>query len=124
MRSYYSNIGFKKLTEDLCDTCVRLNVSLKYPDLSEEDKEELEKQKAIHNSEARNLRRALREAVRLWGHENIEVDGSDEGAKALLHFDSAVDRLENEVDFPSSQEKTDCPPSLRVELEAQDYGVF
>jgi len=59
----------------------------------------------------------------MWGHENITCDGSLESRNAINYFDSAVDRLEAEVDMRIDPlEEMKFPQSLKVELEAHDSG--
>lgn len=56
---YKPGLKLARSKEDVCDACVRIDILLLDPDLSEADKLELEQQKRVHLDAAIGQRRAV-----------------------------------------------------------------
>ena len=61
---YFPNLRTTRLASDACDSCIRIDIALKEPDIKLEEKEELETQKSVHLITARDQRRAMNSAVK------------------------------------------------------------
>ena len=50
--AYFPGLRLTKSATDLCDRCVRIEIELKAPDISEERRASLEAEKALHLNDA------------------------------------------------------------------------
>ena len=115
MLAYHPEFRLKRVMEDACDTCIELQTMLKDKRFSEEEHKSIEAALANHGDMARNMRKAMRNAIVLWkgNHAVAVVDSELEGAADRLEavlVDDAVPGIEWQ---PSKVEK--------IQLVCEDF---
>ena len=113
---FFPGLRLTRSTEDDCDCCVRIDILLADPSISDERKEELELEKSIHLDEAIEQRRAVKSFI------NVFVKGIDpENDYDLDKFvvDVLPDNMKDLNEEPD-EEKSEFIPKVRVQYE--DFG--
>lgn len=66
-KSLHPNLALRRVMEDCCDTCVRIETALLDPDVSQEQKLLLAEALTVHHADARAARIVMKEAIAHWG---------------------------------------------------------
>ena len=141
MKAYYPGLHLARPKVDLCDRCIRIETELCNPDITEERKEFLEKEKLVHLEEAKSQRRIWSNFVRDYvGKVDPNLVIPDNALPCSLDLDepsqvmreqggvSQPPMLSVQAELPHSEEKLpdkQAAEPLRcdmVQVQAEDYG--
>ncbi|KAF1795694.1 hypothetical protein GQ600_18676 [Phytophthora cactorum] len=119
VRCYFPGVRLKRTAEDVCDCCVRLDVLLQQPDISEEERETVLLEKSTHLNEAIAQRRFVSNFVKEYTalHAPKQVL-SNEIIRDTTDDVAAID----ENDLGGDERATTKKVCRRVQIQAEDYG--
>jgi hypothetical protein len=73
----FSGVHKNRTCEDLCDSCVRIEMELKRTDLTDDERTALEEEKNAHLGAAKAQRQAMNDAIKIFARKNGLVSDAD-----------------------------------------------
>ena len=117
--TFHSDLRFKILKEDECDTCIELKLALTDDKLSIQERERIRGLLSMHRSVAKDLRIGMREAIKIYAN-NFIGDNVDESGRVSLN--KSVDRIPLFSDEPITESTEESLASSKVWLMCQDFA--
>lgn len=117
--TFHSDLRFKQLKEDECDTCIELNLALTDANLSIKEKERIRGLLSMHRNVAKELRIGMREAIKIYAN-NFIGDNIDESGRESLN--RSVDRIPLFSDESITETTEESLAASKVWLMCQDFA--
>ena len=122
----HSDLRFKQLKEDECDTCIELQTALADKTLPISEKNRIKDILAMHRDVARELRLGMREAIKLYA-KNFMSNTLDITADTTIQMsndsiDRSVARIPTFSDEPLTDTNEDSLDCAKVWLMCQDFA--
>lgn len=76
-KARFIQYSLQRKEEDVCDTCVRIQVALADETLDPVARKALEDSKRVHVTEARAQRIGLKEAIKQWGAKHLSKEDAE-----------------------------------------------
>jgi len=114
IRKFHIDLSLHRTREDRCDTCMKFDVALKDPYLTDDDKRRILFAQKQHHDDSRAQRVVFKEAAIQWAQRNVDNSlVKDQFIKSLELYSDHVDDPLPKMEFG------DVPNIL---LQAEDFG--